>query len=249
MNSVSTSFHRSSQLVPSPHELQRGEVCSYPIRVIIANPQVMVIWSLRALIQQFARHMHVVGEVDNLNALKAFLSPDVPSVVLLDGSLITRESMPTIQSLLNGYLTQFLLMVDNSEEGLKREGLAHGIRGFIGKGDPPAKLFRAIEALHNGETWFNPIWVAHSAQQLTTHTPSRKYSSRSDQIASLTKSELETIQTMYLYVGEKNYAVAEALKISPSTLRNRLTVIYEKLDVTGKAALILFVKENGLAPS
>jgi len=51
---------------------------------------------------------------------------------------------------------------------------------------------------------------------------------------------------MHQLGGEKNEVVADALNISPSTLRNRLSIIYEKLDVPGKAGLILFVSENGL---
>ena len=233
-------------LVPNQHELQRGEVCRFPIRLILANPQPMVMWSQRVLIEQFARHIEIVGEVLNLAALDELLSKSMATVVLLDISLMTIETMPKIKALIQDHSTQVLVIENSTEEWLKREGIAHGIRGFIDRDDPPPKLFRGIEALHNGDTWFNSIWLSGAPSQYSRRSKSRRDTSAKERIASLTKCERQTMIFMHQLGGEKNEVVADALNISPSTLRNRLSIIYEKLDVPGKAGLILFVSENGL---
>jgi DNA-binding NarL/FixJ family response regulator len=217
-----------SHLVPKQYALQLGEVCRYPIRVILANPQVIIMRGLRSLIQEYARHIHVVGEVNDFASLHTVLSSTVGTVVVLDIAL----------------LTQILVMENNAEEWLKREAIAHGVRGFVDQNDPPAKLLRGIEALHNGETWLNPIWLKASAQLFSIRTASRKDLNGDKRCSELTKSERETVKIMYENASEKNDVIAQLLNISPSTLRNRLTIIYDKLGVTGKAGLILFLSEN-----
>jgi DNA-binding NarL/FixJ family response regulator len=246
VNPASSPLIGTPVLVPNQHELQRGEVCRYPIRLILANPQPMVMWSQRVLIEQFARHIEVVGEVLNIASLEELLSVSITTVVLLDISLMTIETLPQIQELIQHHSTQVLVIGNSSEEWLKREGIAHGIRGFIDRDDPPPKLFRGIEALHNGDTWLNPIWLSGSTQQFSHRPTSRRDTTAKGRIASLTKCEYQTMIFMHKLGGEKNDVVADALNISPSTLRNRLSIIYEKLDVPGKAGLILFVAENGL---
>lgn len=244
MNSALSLRIDPSHLVPKQYALQLGEVCRYPIRVILANPQVIIMRGLRSLIQEYARHIHVVGEVNDFASLHTVLSSTVGTVVVLDIALLTPQSMPEITELLQKYPTQILVMENNAEEWLKREAIAHGVRGFVDQNDPPAKLLRGIEALHNGETWLNPIWLKASAQLFSIRTASRKDLNGDKRCSELTKSERETVKIMYENASEKNDVIAQLLNISPSTLRNRLTIIYDKLGVTGKAGLILFLSEN-----
>jgi DNA-binding NarL/FixJ family response regulator len=240
---------RSLDLVPNPYDLQRGDVCRYPIRVFLAHPENIIMWGLKTLLQQYARHIQVVGEAFDLNTMRDQLLNSKATVVILDIVLLSLESLPVLTDVLNHCHAQILLMADHSDDWLKREAIANGVRGLVEKSDPPEKLFRGIESLHNGDTWLNPIWLANSARQFSAAYAVRREMTASDRIASLTKCELLTVLTMYKYAREKNHVVADALNISPATLRNRLSIIYEKLNVSGKAGLILFVLENGLVPS
>lgn len=239
----------SLDLIPNPYDLQRGDVCRYPIRVFLAHPENIIMAGLKTLLHQYARHIQVVGEASDLKTLQEKLSHSSATVLLLDIVLLTLDTIPVLKDLLNNSHAQVLLMADQSEEWLKRQAIACGVRGLVEKTDNPNRLFRGIESLHNGETWLNPIWLANSARQLSAPYSGYREMSASDRIASLTKCELETTLAMFQYAREKNHVVADALNISPATLRNRLSIIYEKLNVSGKAGLILFVIENGLAPS
>ncbi len=244
MNTALSLRIEPSHLVPKQHALQNGEVCRYPIRLILANPHAIMMRGLRNLIQEYAKHMNIVGEVYDLESLRKVLTSSVATVVVLDIALLTPQSIPELTELLQTYPIQILVMENKSEEWLKREAIAHGVRGFVDQNDPPAKLLRGIEALHNGETWLNPIWLKTSAQQFSIRTSTRKNMSGPQRFSALTKSERETVKKMYENASKKNDVIAQLLNISPSTLRNRLTIIYEKLSVTGKAGLILFIFEN-----
>jgi two-component system, NarL family, nitrate/nitrite response regulator NarL len=233
-------------LVPCFHDLQRGEVCRYPIRLFLANPESLLNWGLRTLLQHYARHIQVVGEVHDLISAQDQIVDSHATVLLVDSSLLKSETFPVLNALLNNGTAQVLLMADASEEWLKREMIAQGVRGVVEKRDPPDRLFRGIEALHNGETWLNPNWLSLSVRQLSPSYDFTRDRSARARIASLTPTELETVRMMFKHAGQKNHVVAMALNISPATLRNRLSVIYNKLDVAGKAGLILFVTQNGL---
>src|SRR5262249_14154125 len=63
-------------------------------------------------------------------------------------------------------------------------------------------------------------------------------------IASLTKREREIIN--FVSQGLKNQQIADRLFISEGTVRNHLTVIYEKLGVTDRFGLIIYATSRGL---
>ena len=249
MNSNLSDFIRCTDLAPRISDIQRGEVCPYPIRVFIADRQSISIWGLRSLLKQYAPHIEVVGEACDVESLENQLGAIQATVLLIDSSLLKQEFSKNIKALLEIRPTPILVLSDASEERLQREAISQGAQGVLDKTALPIRLIRAIEALHNGETWINPILFSKPESCSVQSKLTREGPSMDERISSLTKSERETAQAMFRHGRDKNLVIASELNISPSTLRNRLTIIYEKLDVSGKAALILFVSENGLDAS
>jgi DNA-binding NarL/FixJ family response regulator len=64
-------------------------------------------------------------------------------------------------------------------------------------------------------------------------------------VTRLTKRERENIALVA--EGLKNKEIAERLFISPLTVRNHLSAIFAKLEVTDRLKLVVFAFRNGLA--
>ena len=100
MNSNLSDFIRCTDLAPRISDIQRGEVCPYPIRVFIADRQSISIWGLRSLLKQYAPHIEVVGEACDVESLENQLGAIQATVLLIDSSLLKQEFSKNIKALL-----------------------------------------------------------------------------------------------------------------------------------------------------
>lgn len=231
--------HRAVRPEPTDTHASAGSHSKYPIRLCLAIPDELLLSGLKALIQGWAPEIMQVAAVSAIEEISRTVPDCRPSVMLLDAKLIQGQGRAIME-----YTLQYpiLLLVDHYKGAICREALELGIRGFMLHNEAPTKLIHAIERLHCGDCWIPPPLLRG------LQSPFDGLGSDSS-IQRLTASELETARAMLDFAGAKNLVVAQSLNISESTLRNRLTVIYDKLGVSGKAGLVLFARENGLGRS
>jgi DNA-binding CsgD family transcriptional regulator len=65
-------------------------------------------------------------------------------------------------------------------------------------------------------------------------------------IASLTQRERNIIATLASVASARHRKIADVLDMSEHTLRNHLSSIYGKLDLSGHFELYLYAKQHGL---
>ena len=108
----------------------------------------------------------------------------------------------------------------------------------------PESVLRAIETVHQGETWVNrkaTSQILHQIEQASTPidwTPEQK------KLGSLSKKEKQILDSIMMHTDLSRKEIADALHISEHTLRNHLASIYEKLDVRNRLELYVFCEKN-----
>ena len=116
-----------------------------------------------------------------------------------------------------------------------------GARGYILKGADKAEVLRTVTAVAEGQALFGPA----IAGRLTTFFQRGSGTEQTvPPFPELTDREREVLQLIAR--GESNAAIAERLSISLKTVRNHVSNIYNKMQVTDRVQAVLRAREAGL---
>jgi RNA polymerase sigma factor (sigma-70 family) len=207
------------------------------LRVLVVDDSPLFRQGLASLLNS-RRDMQVVGEAgDGFEALEK-TRETVPDVVLMDiimpdcdGLEATRrikQEMPHVQIV--------MLTVSESEDNLF-EAIKLGARGYLLKDVGAEELLRVLRGLSRGETYVAPGIAARILQEFAR--PSRTTEALSGREQEVLKLVTE---------GLSNKEISQSLGISPSTVKNHLRNIMEKLHVRNRVeAAIRFLNGSGLA--
>jgi DNA-binding NarL/FixJ family response regulator len=213
------------------------------IRILLVDDQTMFREGLRTLLSVQA-DFEVVGEAnDGEQALQraASLHPDVVLMDLrmpvLDGVAATRmlhRDRPDCKVII---LTTF------DEDEYIFEGIRAGAMGYLLKDAASDKLFEAIRLAARGESFLQPsvaakllTQFARLADQLPRHTTSLA--------EPLSDRELEVLRLAAN--GDSNREIAAKLFIAEGTVKNHITNILNKLEVSDRTQAAVRAKELGL---
>jgi DNA-binding NarL/FixJ family response regulator len=115
-----------------------------------------------------------------------------------------------------------------------------GARGYLLKGADPGDIERAVRAVANGEALFAPGVASRALSFLTGGARS----TASVPFPDLTDREREVLDLVA--AAHDNLVIARRLGLSPKTVRNHLSNILTKLQVTDRAQAIVRAREAGL---
>jgi DNA-binding NarL/FixJ family response regulator len=115
-----------------------------------------------------------------------------------------------------------------------------GARGYVVKGMRSADAIRAIRAVAEGEAIFGPA----IAGRLVSMLAEARQAVGPAVFPELTERERQTLDLMAQ--GHKNAVIAERLHLSPKTVRNYVTSIFDKLQLADRSQAIVRAREAGL---
>jgi DNA-binding NarL/FixJ family response regulator len=212
------------------------------IRVLIADDQALFREGLRAVLT--ASGVEVVGEARNgaeAVALATQLGPDVVLMDLrmpvLDGAAATRR----IQVLPRPPRVIVLTTFDDDDSVF--DAVRAGALGYLLKDTPSARLREAIELAARGESLLDPAVAAKLVSEFARTVPAGKR----DVAADLGLSEREIAVLQRLARGAANKEIAAELHIAEGTVKNHVTSILDKLDVSDRTQAALKARTLGLA--
>jgi DNA-binding NarL/FixJ family response regulator len=168
------------------------------------------------------------------------LSPDVILMDLrmpdLDGIEATRRLSRSTPAAAVVVLTMF------EDDDSVFSAMRAGARGYLLKGAEQDEIARAISAAAAGEAIFGP----EIAQRVIAHFASGAGSTAAT-FPSLTDREREVLEM--IAAGKGNATIAHELMISLKTVRNHVSNVFTKLQVSDRSAAIVKAREAGLGGS
>ncbi|MGY1815295.1 response regulator transcription factor [Blastococcus sp. SYSU D00820] len=180
----------------------------------------------------------VVAQAEDAEAAVAAALEHRPDVVLMDLHLPRGNGLDAtarIVEQLPGTAVLVLTMVENQDA--VAAALRAGARGYLVKGATRAQIARAIEAVADGET----ILGRGVAGALSRLDP------RGDALAAfpdLTDREREILGLMA--TGMTNGQIAGRLFLSDKTVRNVVSTVFAKLQVSSRAEAVARARDAGL---
>lgn len=215
------------------------------ITILIADDEPNIRIGLRALLNA-EDDIRLVGEAvtgAEVVTLAANLQPDVilmdinmpdPQHDTLNGLEATRRILATSPHIAVLILTMF--QDDDSVFAAMRAGA----RGYLLKGALKAEILRAIRAVHGGEV----IFGAAIAQRVARYFAAIRPAHPAETFPQLTDREREILSLVAQRMN--NSDIARHLSLSDKTVRNHISNIFNKLQVTDRVQAILRAKEAGL---
>lgn len=209
-----------------------------PIRLLVVDDHPVFRMGMVALLGSLG--LEVVAEAASADEAVAAADAHEPDVVLMDLHLGTSSGVDATREIVRrhpgiGVLVVTMLDDDDSVFASMRAGA----RGYLLKGADPTEVERAVRAVANGEVLLGPA-VAERAVAFLAGT--RVHGS--PPFPELTDREREVLDQVAR--GLDNLSVARRLNLSPKTVRNHLSNILTKLQVTDRAQAIVRAREEGL---
>jgi DNA-binding NarL/FixJ family response regulator len=218
------------------------------IRVVLVDDHKIIRDGLRDLIES-RKGLTVVGDAGNRADAIAVVSRQKPHVVVLDLDLGADSGLALIPELLKASAETSIIILTGLRDVEKRDrAMELGAKGVVLKDEGATELLSAIEKVHRtGDYWLE----AGAARRLLERRIRARDATDPEaaKITTLTEREREIIAL----VGEglENKEIAERLRpvVAEPTVRNNLSIIYDKLGIKGgRLGLLVYAYKHGLIP-
>lgn len=208
-----------------------------PIRLLVVDDHPVFRMGMVALLGSLG--LEVVAEAASADEAVAAADAHEPDVVLMDLHLGTSSGVDATREIVRRHPGIGVLVVTMLDDDSVFASMRAGARGYLLKGADPTEVERAVRAVANGEILLGPA-VAERAVAFLAGTRVHGL----PPFPELTDREREVLDQVAR--GLDNLSVARRLNLSPKTVRNHLSNILTKLQVTDRAQAIVRAREEGL---
>jgi DNA-binding NarL/FixJ family response regulator len=206
------------------------------IRVAVVDDHPHVAIALRALLEE-TPDLRLVAESRRGGDVTSIVRQARPHVLLLDLFIEPEfDALSMVRRLCADFpALKICLLSAYLEPALVRDLLQAGVHGYILKDDDyVSRIDTIIRDLADGEIYLSPQAYEALAQATRAAATEQPLSEREIEILRLAKR------------GLPNPQIAQALHISPGTVRNHLSAIYRKLGVHSRPEALQIAAERHL---
>ena len=206
------------------------------VRVVIVDDHVMVREGFKQLLEMDGDIM-VVGEAsDGEEGLRVMEQTD-PDVMLLDVNMPKMNGLEVLQKIKESGIKRnvLILTIHNEVEYLLR-AVEIGVSGYVLKDSELAVLRKAIFTVYEGNTYIQPSLVPLLQQNLSLNDEKVN-------VEGLTKREMQVLKL--IAEGLYNKEIADRLTISEKTVKNHVSNIFRKIEVSDRTQAAVYAIKNG----
>jgi DNA-binding NarL/FixJ family response regulator len=211
------------------------------IRVVIADDHVLFRRGLRRLLQQ--RGMEVVGEASNGRQAVQLATELAPDVVVMDLSMPLMDGVEATRAIVaHDARARVLMLTISVDQAPVLDALLAGACGYQLKDASALDLVTSVQIAAQGESMISPRIAAHLVTRLRENGRAVEPEPTT---ADLTVREVEVLRLVA--EGKENSEIADALVISPKTVKNHVASILEKLAIDNRIQAAVVAVRRGLA--
>jgi two-component system nitrate/nitrite response regulator NarL len=206
------------------------------VRVLVADDHPLYRDGIVRAIKQ-RPDLELVGEAGDGREALASIQEIEPDVAVVDFNLPSLSGIQVVTALTDiGSRVQVLMLTAYTDSELVYDAIAAGARGYLLKDIDRRTICDAITAVARGKTVFSPDIHDSIAEQIRAHRhdPRPRLSPREREILTLAAE------------GRSGPEIARILFLSPSTVKTHLANIYDKLDVSDRAAAVAKALREGV---
>ena len=206
--------------------------------VLVADATAMDCQLLSEAIQRDSR-FRVIGRVVTSRDILGAVHKDEPDVAVIssrlgDGALAGLLALRGLRA--RRSRSRVVVMLDSDQRELVVDAFLNNARGVFCRIGSSVDLRKCIQSVHNGEIWISNAqmeYIVEALMQAPALAPANKIttvlSKREEEIARLVAT------------GMSNRDVSGNLGLSPHTVKNCLSRIFEKLGISTRVELVLYI--------
>lgn len=181
----------------------------------------------------------VIGQANDGVECLELLNKIVPQVLLLDIDMPKMNGLEVLEKIRENKIEVkvIILTVHNEIEYLLK-AVNIGIDGYMLKDSESAELKKAIFSVILGKTYIQPSLIPLMNSKIVERDKDK------EKIEKLTRRELEILKL--LSIGLYNKEIGQKLSISERTVKNHVSNIFRKIDVTDRTQAAVFAIKNNL---
>ena len=173
-----------------------------------------------------------------------------PAVLLLDLALPRFGGVggvAAIQQLSPPTKIVLLTSTPHYREGIS--ALKAGVRAYCNTDIDPSLLKNAAEIVQIGEIWAGRNLISHLLKQVTSLSDRRQKEPTAESNSPVNSLTLREHEIAHLIrCGASNKEIADQLNITERTVKAHLTAIFQKLRLSNRLQLAIFMTEHDLVP-
>ena len=208
-----------------------------PISILIVDDHALLRQGIKKVLD-LEPDLQVVGEAaDGEEAVKMTLQLK-PDIVLLDVNMPKKNGLEVTKELRDLVpQSKIVLLTIHDDENYVIEVVRAGATGYLLKDIEPGMLIKAIRSVYAGESFIYPT-LAKSLFYEASGQGKRPESGRRGSQDSLTMREIEVLQL--IGQGLSNQEMAQRMFLSEKTIKNHLTNIFRKINVTDRTQAVIY---------
>ncbi|MBV8909715.1 MAG: response regulator transcription factor [Gammaproteobacteria bacterium] len=207
------------------------------VRVAVVEEQALFRKALCQVLAKDERFKVVQECVDqcDLNRIAA----SKPDITLLDVDFQKGDPVDSVKLLRELHPTgKICLLSMHAQQALLERSLVFGLEGYVIKDIGLMDLSRALLAINSGEFYVDPRLAGSMLRRMSE----RRYKGDPTEL-----SERETDVIQLIAIGLSNKQISEKLFLSEKTVKNHISRIFSKLNVTARTQAAIYAIKSGLA--
>ena len=207
-------------------------------KVMVVDDHDVVRMGLTALLED--SEFEVVSESGSVAEAVEKSMQTNPDVILMDVRLSDGSGIEACrQIILRQPTVRVLMLTSYADEEAVLQSIEAGASGYVLKEIGREALRDAIRKVVEGEILYDPIQTLKLMNRALTNS-----THESDKLTTLTNKEREIL--IEVSKGKSNGKIAKDLFLSQYTVRNYVSSVLKKLDLTSRVQLASYVFEKGL---
>lgn len=196
------------------------------IKVLLVDDHSVVRDGLRLLLQ-LNDGLEVCGEAATLKEAIMMTIDTNPDVILLDFKLPDGDGVNGCISIKNLFPNiKIIILTAYAEEHIVMETIRAGADGYLLKNIESEELIKTILSVYNGDSVLDPSVTEGVFNSIKLDNQKIEESSE------FSPREMKILQALSL--GKTNKEIAESLSISDKTVRNYISNIFKKINVSNR---------------
>jgi len=209
-------------------------------RILLVDDHEIVRLGLKSLLDRHPR-LQVVAEASTGNEAVKKVRQYIPDIVVMDVRLPGGSGIKACDEITKKFPgTRVIMLTTYAEDEMLFSAIRAGASGYMLKQVGSDELIKAIEAVGRGEALLDPAVTQRVFQEV------RKAAREEEALAFVDLTDQEKQVLIHVSEGKTNREIAKALYLGEGTVRNYVSSILSKLEVSNRAEAAAYAVRHDL---
>jgi two-component system response regulator DegU len=211
------------------------------ISVLIADDHSLIRQGLKQILE-LEEDIHVVSQASNGDEAVRNAIEHKPDVILMDINMPGSNGLQAIDEIKKRKLeSKIIVLTIHEDREYLFKTLQMGADGYVLKDAEPSVLIAAIRSVFSGQSYIQPNMTTELVKEFNRVTLHEKDKHESN---NLTAREIEVLKL--IAEGMINKEIARQLYISEKTVKNHVSNIFRKLDVSDRTQAAIYAFKHNI---